>query len=69
VSGQKKDLRPARWATRLEAMEYSRTGATKFNDLIQRKKIIAKRDGNRVKVDLNSVDDMLRALPDAADTD
>jgi hypothetical protein len=66
MSSPKKDLRSPRWATRLQAMEYSQTGATKFNELMQQKKITAKKDGNRIKVDLNSIDDLFASLPDVA---
>jgi hypothetical protein len=34
-----------------------------------RKKIVAKKDGGRVKVDLNSIDDYLEALPDVGGDD
>jgi hypothetical protein len=63
----KRDPRLPRWVTRTEAMFYSRTGATKFNEMIQEKRIVAKKDGNRIKIDLNSIDDYLEALPNAAD--
>ena len=56
-----------RWATRLEAIAYARMGATRFNELMRDKKVIAKKVGVKVLVDLNSIDDHYRSLPDAGD--
>ena len=63
----KKEPRQPRWATRQEAMAYSRTGATRFNELMQQKLIVAKKNGGKVVVDLNSIDDYFASLPDVAD--
>jgi hypothetical protein len=56
--------RSPRWATRAEAMVYGRLGATAMNELLQSRKITAKKRGNKVIVDLNSVDAYYKALPD-----
>ena len=55
--------RQPRWATRQEAMAYGKIGATKMNELMQGGRIVAKKDGNKVIVDLNSIDDHYDALP------
>ena len=60
-------VRFPRWASRLEGMAYGKIGSTKFNELMHTKKIRAKKDGSRVKVDLNSIDDYHDALPDVGD--
>ena len=62
----KKERQP-RWASRLEAMAYGRIGSTTMNALMHSKKILAKKLGNRVIVDLNSVDDYIAALPHVGD--
>ena len=62
-----KPKRLPRWGTRLEGMAHGKFGSTFMNSLMQSKKIVAKRDGSRVKVDLNSIDDYLEALPDVGD--
>jgi hypothetical protein len=62
----KRDLQP-RWATRQEAMAYARMGATRFNELMQERKIVAKKNGGKVVIDLNSIDDLYASLPDVAD--
>lgn len=62
----KKERQP-RWASRLEAMAYGRVGSTTMNALMHSKKILAKKLGNRVIVDLNSVDDYIAALPHVGD--
>jgi hypothetical protein len=56
-----------RWATRTEAMIYAKIGATTMNELMHSRRIFAKKLGNKVLVDLNSVDDLIAALPDVAD--
>jgi hypothetical protein len=53
-----------RWATRTEAMTYAKVGATTMNELMHSRRIFAKKLGNKVLVDLNSVDDFYGALPD-----
>ena len=50
---RRRDRQP-RWATRQEAMAYGRIGSTKFNEMMQSRRIVAKKDGNKVTVDLNS---------------
>jgi hypothetical protein len=62
----KRDLQP-RWATRQEAMAYARMGATRFNELMQKKQIVAKKNGGKVVIDLNSVDDLYQSLPNVGD--
>jgi hypothetical protein len=56
-----------RWGTRAEGMEHGKFGSTFMNELMRSKKIIAKKDGSRVKIDLNSIDDYLEALPNVGD--
>jgi hypothetical protein len=54
-----------RWAPRKKAMEYAaNTGSTHFNELMKSGKIKAKKDGVKVIVDLNSIDDFFEGLPD-----
>jgi hypothetical protein len=64
MAERKPDERHPRWATRLEAMSYGRYGATTMNELMQSGKIIAKKRGTKIIVDLNSIDDLHNALPD-----
>ena len=59
--------RQPRWASRLEAMSYGRIGSTKMNELMHAKRIVAKKLGNTVKIDLNSVDDLIESLPEVGD--
>jgi hypothetical protein len=61
--------RSPRWGTRLEGMAHGKFGATFMNQLMHDKKIVAKKDGGRVKIDLNSIDDYLEALPNVGDED
>jgi len=57
--------RDPRWAPRQKAMHYGGDiGATRMNELMQTGKICAKKDGKKVVVDLNSIDDYLWSLPD-----
>jgi hypothetical protein len=56
--------RPRRWATRQQAMVYAKIGSTKMNELMHSRRILAKKDGKKVIVDLNSIDDFYGALPD-----
>jgi hypothetical protein len=56
-----------RWGTRTEAMVYGIIGSTRLNELMQAKKIIAKKNGVKVVIDLDSIDDFFDTLPDAAD--
>jgi hypothetical protein len=58
--------RPRRWASRKEAMLYARVGSTKMNELMQSQALFAKKNGVKVIIDLNSVDDYYEALPNAA---
>ena len=53
-----------RWAPRLKAMSYGDFGSTRFNELMKTGKIRAKKDGVKVIVDLNSIDDYIDSLPD-----
>jgi hypothetical protein len=64
---QRHQQRTPRWAPRLQGMAYGHLGATKFNELTHAKKIIAKKDGTKVIVDLNSIDDYYDALPEVGD--
>jgi hypothetical protein len=59
--------RVPRWAPRLKAMAYGDFGSTKFNELTHTKKITAKKDGAKVIVDLNSIDDYFDSLPEVGD--
>jgi hypothetical protein len=59
-----KPEREPRWATRLEGMAYGKIGATTMNALMHDGKITAKKRGNTVIVDLNSIDDYYADLPD-----
>jgi len=58
--------RQRRWATRQEAMAYAKLGSTMMNELMHSRRIFAKKLGNKVVVDLNSIDDYYAALPDVA---
>jgi len=53
-----------RWASRQKAMAYGDFGSTRMNELLQGRKLKAKKDGAKVKIDLNSIDDYIDALPD-----
>jgi hypothetical protein len=56
-----------RWATRKEAIQYSKIGATKFSELIRDRRIVAKRlDARKLIIDLNSIDQLYECLPDGA---
>lgn len=46
-----------------EACTYGRFGMDKCRELIAQDKIVAYKDGGRVKVDLNSIDAYHRTLP------
>ena len=59
--------RQPRWATRQEAMEHGKFGATTMNKLMHDKKVVAKKLGTKVVVDLNSVDDFLGSLRNVGD--
>ena len=60
-----RDQRKARrWGTRTEAMAYSKFGSTTLNELMQAKRIIAKKQGSKVIVDFDSLDDYIDSLPD-----
>jgi hypothetical protein len=58
-----KSERHPRWATRTEAMAHGRLGSTTMNALMQSGKITAKKFGNKVVIDLNSIDDLYDELP------
>jgi len=58
---------PHRWATRKEAMAYGKVGSTKMNELLQGRRILAKKlDNKKVLIDLNSIDALYVALPEVA---
>jgi hypothetical protein len=63
------NTRTPRWATRREALAYSRIGATKFSELVKKRRVFARKlDGRKSLVDLNSVDDLfVNSCPEAAD--
>ena len=62
-----KPHRYPRWAPRLKAMQYGgEIGVTHMNKLMQTGKIRAKKDGKKVIVDLNSIDQYYAALPNVA---
>jgi hypothetical protein len=53
-----------RWATRKEAIQYSKVGSTKFSELVRDRRIIAKRlDARKLIIDLNSIDQLYECLP------
>ena len=54
---------PKRYASRKEAMDYMRIGSTKLNDLMNAKVFVAKKEGRKVIIDLDSVDRYYEALP------
>jgi hypothetical protein len=55
-----------RWAPRSVAMAYAAdSGATHFNELVKSGKVRAKKDGAKVIVDLDSIDEYIEGLPDA----
>jgi hypothetical protein len=59
--------KPRRGGTRLEAMAYAKLGSTTMNDLMHSKRIIAKKQGTKVIVDLDSLDAYIDGLPDVAE--
>jgi hypothetical protein len=61
--------KPRRWGTRLEAMAYAKLGSTTMNELMHSRRIVAKKQGTKVLVDLDSLDDYLDALPDVGAAD
>jgi len=61
-----KSSKSKRWAPRKVAMAYAAdAGPTHFNDLVKSGKIRAKKDGSKLIVDLDSIDEYMEALPDA----
>ena len=59
-----------RWAKRKAAMAYAAdAGPTHFNDLVKSGKIRAKKDGSKLVVDLDSIDEYMEGLPDATATE
>ncbi len=52
-----------RYASRKEAMAYMRVGSTRMNELMQSRAIIARKDGGKVIVRLDSCDSYYGALP------
>jgi hypothetical protein len=64
---RKQRRKSRRWGTRTEAMAYGRIGSTRLNELMQARKIIAKKNSAKVVIDLDSIDDFYDSLPDAAD--
>lgn len=63
---RRRDRRSRRWGTRQQVLDYSTLGSTTLNELIQSKKIIAKKQGTKLIIDLDSVDDHIDSLPDAS---
>jgi hypothetical protein len=63
MAERNKDRHP-RWGTRTEGMIYAKLGATKMNELLQSGKIVAKKVGGKIIVDLNSIDDLYDGMPD-----
>ena len=63
----KAQRQPPRWATRQEAMEHGKFGATTMNKLMHDKKVVAKKLGTKVVVDLNSIDDFIESLRNVGD--
>jgi hypothetical protein len=61
--------RQRRWATRQEAMTYAKCGSTTMNEWLHSRRIYAKKQGSKVIVDLNSIDDYYASLPDVASED
>ena len=61
-----KRKRTRRWASRREALIYGKFGSTKLNELMQARKILAKKDGTKVKIDLDTIDDYIDSLSDVA---
>ena len=59
--------RQRRWATRQEAMAYAKCGSTTMNEWLHGRRIYAKKQGNKVIIDLNSIDDYIAALPHVGD--
>ena len=45
-------------------MAYMRVGSTKMNELMQSQAILAKKDGGKVIIDLDSLDNYYDGLPD-----
>jgi hypothetical protein len=65
VKNDQRQRRQPRWAPRKKAMAYAaETGSTHFNELMKSGKILAKKDGAKVIVELNSIDDYYEGLPD-----
>jgi hypothetical protein len=65
IENDQRQRRQPRWAPRKAAMAYAAdTGSTHFNELMKSGKIRAKKDGVKVIVDLNSIDDFFDSLPD-----
>jgi hypothetical protein len=62
------DRQQPRWATRQEALNYSKMGSTTLNSLMQRRRVTAKKLGHKVVVDLNSIDAYYESLPDVSKT-
>ena len=63
---QRRERQP-RWGTRLEAMAHARVGSTMMNEWLHSRRIFARKRGNKVWVDLNSIDDLIASAPDVAD--
>ena len=61
-----KAARIPRWATRMETMIYARCGSTRMNEWLRGGKLKARKDGAKIIIDLNDVDDLLESLPSAA---
>jgi len=59
-----------RWATRMQAMAYAKVGSTRMNEWLKRNKakgklakLKARKDGAKVIIDLNDIDDLVEDLP------
>jgi hypothetical protein len=52
-----------RFASRAETMAYMKIGSTRLNELLQGQAFFAVKDGGKVIIDLDSVDDYRQSLP------
>jgi hypothetical protein len=48
-------------------MEHGRVGATTMNEWMQGQKVVAKKVGKKVLIDLNTVDAHIESLPNVGD--
>jgi hypothetical protein len=61
-----KTERVPRWASRQQAMQHAKCGSTKMNQWLKGGKLRARKDGARIIIDLNDLDDLIASLPSAA---